>query len=143
MNIPKQLKIEENFEDIALASAIKVGVKAVKARYSEEITDQDIQVYFENEGNLDEAVSMVGDFRKYNAYQGSLAFVVSTNRAKLKNHSDKLASVRFIMMPENQYLDNEFYQILEVREESAVTDFDEANNNDVTYISFSIKFFIK
>ena len=47
------------------------------------------------------------------------------------------------MMPENQYLDNEYYQILEVREESAVTDFDEENNNDVTYIAFSIKFFMK
>ena len=143
MNVPNYLKFEENFEDIAVSSSIKVGLQAVKARYSEEITDQDIQIYFENDGNLEEIVDMVGDYRKYNAYQGTLGFVISTNRAKVKNHSDKLAKVRFIMMPENQYLENEYYQILEVKEESAVTDLDEENNNDVTFISFGIKYFLK
>jgi hypothetical protein len=143
MNIPEQLKFEDNFEKIVVGALNEVGVQSVQARYSEEITDQVIQVYFENDGNLDEAVSMVGDYRKYNAYQGSMAFVVSSNRAKIKNHPDKLALVRLSMMPEHEYLNNDFYQILEVREESATTDVDESSNSDITYLSFSIKYFLK
>ena len=52
------------------------------------------------------------NYRKYNAYEGTLGFIVSTNRAKIRNHSDKLAKIRFLMMPENEHLQNEYYQIL-------------------------------
>ena len=122
MNIPTSLKFEDNFEDLAVNALSKVELSGVKARFTEEITDQKIQVIFETEGNMDDAVSIVQDFRKYNAYEGTLGFVIATNRAKLRNHSDKLAKVRYLMMPENEYLKSEFYQILETKEISATTD---------------------
>ena len=103
---------------------------------------KNIQVIFETEGNLDEAVLQVGDYKKYTAYEGTLGFIISTNRAKIRNHSDKLAKVRFVMFPENEYLLNEYYQILETKEISANTDVDAENNADVTSLAFNIKFLL-
>ena len=142
MNAPESLKFEDNFETLAVDALSEVELSGVKARFTEEITDQHIQVIFETEGNLDDAVAIVEDFRKYNAYEGTLGFVVSTNRAKLKNHSDKLAKVRLLMMPENQYLKNDFYQILETKEISATTDIDTELNSDVTSMAFNVKFLL-
>lgn len=136
------LKFEDNIEGYAVDALSELNLKGVKARFTEEITDQDIQVIFETDGNLDEAVSLVGEYRKYNAYEGTLGFVISTNRAKIRNHSDKLAKVRYLMLPENEYLKNEYYQILETKETSANTDVDEQNNSDVTSIAFSVKFLL-
>ena len=85
MNIPEQLKFEDNFEKIVVGALNEVGLQSVQARYSEEITDQVIQVYFENDGNLDEAITMVGDYRKYNAY----IVVLSSFRIELLNFSQR------------------------------------------------------
>ena len=142
MNIPTSLKFEDNFESIAVTALSKVGLNGVKARETDEITDQDIQVIFETEGNLDEAVSIVGDYKKYNAYEGTLGFVVATHRAKVRNHSDKLAKVRFLMLPENEYLKYEYYQILETKEISATTDISEESNSDITSMAFNVKFLL-
>ena len=98
MEIPQSLKIEDNFENLAVNALSKVNLSGVNARFAEEITDANIQVVFETEGNLDEGVILIENYRKYNAYEGTLGFIVSTHRAKIKNHSDKLASVRYIMM---------------------------------------------
>lgn len=138
----ENLKFEENIEGYAVVALNELGLSGVSARYTEEITDNNIQVFFETDGNLDEAVTQIGDYRKYNAYEGTLGFIVSTNRAKIRNHSDKLAKIRFLMMPENEHLVNEYYQILETKETSATTDVDEQNNSDVTSIAFSIKFLL-
>lgn len=142
MNELDNLKFEDNFETLAVDALAEVELSGVKARFTEEITDQNIQVIFETEGNLDDAVSIVEDFRKYNAYEGTLGFVVSTNRAKLRNHSDKLAKIRFLMMPENQHLKNDFYQILETKEISATTDVDSELNSDITSMAFNVKFLL-
>jgi|13_taG_2_1085334.scaffolds.fasta_scaffold54628_3 hypothetical protein len=142
MNIPEGLKFEDNFESVGVSALSKVNLKGVKARYTEEITDQEIQVIFETEGNLDEAVSIVGDYRKYHAYEGTLGFVISTNRAKVRNHSDKLARVRYLMLPENEYLKSQYYQILETKEISATTDVDTELNADVTSMAFNVKFLL-
>ena len=142
MNIPESLKFEDNFESLAVSALTKVNLKGAKARYTEEITDQEIQVIFETEDNLDEAVTMVGDYRKYHSYEGTLGFIVSTNRAKVRNHSDKLAKVRYLMLPENEYLKSEYYQILETREISATTDVLDETNSDVTSMAFNVKFLL-
>lgn len=142
MKIQENLKFEDNIEKLAVDALYKVSLSGVQARYVEEITDQNIQVIFETEGNLDEAVLQVGDYRKYTAYEGTLGFIISTNRAKIRNHSDKLAKVRYVMFPENEYLLNEYYQILETKEISANTDVDAENNADVTSLAFNIKFLL-
>lgn len=136
------LKFEENIEGYAVSALNELGLAGVSARFVDEITDENIQVLFETEGNLEEAVSLVENYRKYNAYEGTLGFIVSTNRAKIRNHSDKLAKIRFLMMPENEHLQNEYYQILETKETNASTDVDEQNNSDVTSIAFSVKFLL-
>lgn len=142
MNIPESLKIEDNFEQMAVDALSDVSLSGVKARETGEITDQDIQVIFENQGNLDDAVLQIGNYRKYTAYEGNIGFIVATNRAKIRNHSDKLAKVRYVMMPESEYFQNEYYQILEIKELNASTDIDEANNSDITSMDFSIKYLI-
>lgn len=141
--IPESLKIEENFENLAIKGLRQINMHGVSARYSEEITDQKVQVMFENNGNLDEAVLQVGNYRKFTAYEGEIAFIVSTNRATIKNHPEKLAKVRYLMLPENQFLEHKYYQILETRETSANTEIAEDINSDVTVISFSVKFILK
>ena len=40
MNIPTSLKFEDNFEDLAVNALSKVELSGVKARFTEEITDQ-------------------------------------------------------------------------------------------------------
>jgi len=142
MIIPESLKFEDNFETLAVNALSEVELSGVKARFTEEITDQEIQVIFETEGNMDDAVAMVQDYRKYNAYEGTLGFVIATNRAKLRNHSDKLAKIRYLMMPENEYMKNQFYQILETKEMSATTDIDIELNSDVTSMAFNVKFLL-
>ena len=140
--IPKSLQFEENFESLGIKALHKIGMTGVNARYSEELTDSKIQVMFENGGNLDEAVLMVGDYRKYTAYQGNITFIVTTNRANIRNHSEKLAKVRYLMQPENEYLQNNFYQILETREEGSNTEISEELNSDVTILTFNIKYLL-
>ena len=39
MNIPEQLKFEDNFEKIVVGALNEVGLQSVQARYSEEITE--------------------------------------------------------------------------------------------------------
>ena len=136
------LTFEETIAGYAVSALNELGLAGVSARFVDEITDENIQVLFETEGNLEEAVSLVENYRKYNAYEGTLGFIVSTNRAKIRNHSDKLAKIRFLMMPENEHLQNEYYQILETKETNASTDVDEQNNSDVTSIAFSVKFLL-
>ena len=142
MDIPDGLKFEDNLEKLAASALSKVSLSGKQARYVEEISDQDIQVIFETEGNLDEAVLQVGNYRKYNAYEGTLGFIITTHRAKIRNHSDKLAKVRYLMFPENEYLENKYYQILETKEISANTDVDEELNADVTSLAFNLKFLL-
>ena len=141
-DIPESLKFEENFENLAIEGLAQVNLKGVNARLSEEITDSKIQVMFENQGNLDEAVLMHGDYRKFTAYSGSIAFIVATNRANVRNHSDKLAKVRYLMLPENEHLQNQYYQILETREESSTTEISEEINSDVTIMTFNVKYLL-
>lgn len=140
--IPKYLQFEENYENLAIKGLAKVNLYGVNARYSEELSDQKIQVIFENSGNLDEAILMQGDYRKYTAYEGTMSFVIATNRANIRNHAEKLAKVRFIMLPENELLKNEYYQILETKEESSNTEVSEELNSDVTVITFAIKYLV-
>ena len=121
MDIPENLKFEDNIEKLAVEALDEFGLTGKQARYTEEINDQDIQIIFETEGNLDEAVLQIGDYKKYTAYQGTLGFVITTHRAKIRNHSDKLSKVRFLMLPENEHLENPYYQILETKEISANT----------------------
>ena len=142
MDIPDGLKFEDNLEKLAVSALSKVSLSGKQARYVEEISDQDIQVIFETEGNLDEAVLQVGNYRKYNAYECTLGFIITTHRAKIRNHSDKLAKVRYLMFPENEYLENKYYQILETKEISANTDVDEELNADVTSLAFNLKFLL-
>lgn len=140
--IPEYLKIEENFENLSINALNKIGLHGLNARFSEEITDQKVQVMFENQGNLDEAILMHDEYRKYTAYQGSIVFIVATNRVNIRNHPEKLAKVRYIMMPENEFLNNDFYQILETKEESSSTEINEELNSDITFLSFGIKFLV-
>ena len=142
MEVSNNLKFEDNIENLAVVALDKVSLSGVQARFTEEITDENIQVIFETEGNLDEAVLQVGNYRKYNAYEGTLGFIITTHRAKIRNHSDKLAKVRYLMFPENRYLENEYYQILETKEISASTDVDETLNADVTSLAFNVKFLL-
>ena len=142
IQIPQNLQFEENFENLAIQALHKVNLHGVNARYSEEITDSKIQVMFENQGNLDEAVLMVGDYRKFTAYEGNIAFVVATNRANIRNHSEKLAKVRYLMLPENEFLQNKYYQILETREDGSNTEISEELNSDVTILTFNIKYLL-
>jgi hypothetical protein len=143
IQIPNNLKFEENFENLAIKGLRQVNLHGVNARFSEELTDQKIQVMFEVNGNLEEAILQVGNFRKYTAYEGEIAFIVSTNRATIRNHPEKLAKVRYMMLPENEFLEHEYYQILETREMSANTEISEELNSDVTVLTFSIKFILK
>jgi hypothetical protein len=143
IQIPDSLKFEENFENQAIKGLKQVNMHGVSARFSEEITDQKVQVMFENNGNLDEAILQVGNFRKFTAYQGEITFIVSTNRATIRNHPEKLAKIRYMMLPENEFLEHENYQILETRETSASTEISEELNSDITILSFSVKFILK
>jgi hypothetical protein len=142
MEIPENLKFEDNLEKLAVDALYKVSLSGKQARYTEEISDQDIQVIFETEGNLDEAVLQVGNYNKYSAYEGTLGFVVTTHRAKIRNHADKLAKIRYLMFPENEYLENNYYQILETKEISANTDVDTELNADTTSLAFNVKFLL-
>lgn len=143
MTDTKHLQFEENFESLSIKALNQVGLTGLNARFSDQLTDQKIQVVFETNGNLDEAVMVDGNYRKYLGYEGVLAFIVTTNRANIRNHAEKLSKVRYIMFPENAYLENEYYQILETREESANTQADEETNSDITLLTFNIKFLIK
>jgi len=142
IDIPENLKFEENFENLAIKALRQVNLHGVNARFSEEITDSKIQVMFENQGNLDEAILMAGEYRKFTAYEGNIAFIVATNRANVRNHSDKLAKVRYLMLPENEHLNNEYYQILETREDGSSTEISEELNSDITILTFTIKYLL-
>lgn len=142
IEIPQNLKFEDNIERLAVDALSKVSLTGKQARYTEEITDQDIQVIFETEGNLDEAVLQVGNYKKYTAYEGTLGYVITTHRAKIRNHSDKLARIRYLMFPENELFEHEYYQILETKEISANTDVDTELNADTTSLAFNVKFLL-
>ena len=140
--IPEFLKFEDNFESMAIKALSQVNLHGVNARYSEEITDQKVQVMFETQGNLNEGILMHGDFRKYNAYEGNIVFIVATNRMNIRNHPDKLAKIRYLMFPENNFFEHSNYQILETKEDGANTEINEELNSDITFLSFSIKFML-
>jgi hypothetical protein len=86
---------------------------------------------------------VVGDYRKFTAYEGTASILVLTSRAKIDQHAEKLAKCRYALSPENNFLCSEFYQILETSEDGASTELEPDLNADATLISFSVKFFLK
>jgi hypothetical protein len=135
-----EFEFEKNIEESVVTYLTDNGISARRSRNFSDITTDDIEVYFEYGGSLDETRSTKQNHFEYDSHEGNLSMIVSTNRDSSDMHLQRIGDIRKLFLNYLHPLDGSTYLIHDIKPLSCSTSEDEQMNFDSTLMNFNIKF---
>ena len=131
---------EKNIEESLVQYFQENEISARRSRHFQDITTQDIEVYFEYAGSLEETRFPRKNHFEYDSHEGTLSLIVTSNRDFTDTHLDRIGNIRKLLQNYLQPLNASGYAILDVRPMAFTTTEDEEKNTDTTILNFNVKF---
>ena len=131
---------EKNIEEALVQYFEENEISSRRSRHFQDITTQDIEVYFEYQGSLEETRFPRNEHLEYDSHEGTLSLIVTSNRDFTDTHLDRIGNLRKLLQNYLHPLNASGYGILDIRPMAFSTTEDEEKNTDTTILNFNVKF---
>ena len=90
-------QFEKNIEEALVSYFSDNDISARRSRHFQDITTNEIEVFFEYGGSLDETRSTRDNHFEYDSHEGTLAIIVTSNRDSSDVHLERIGNIRKLL----------------------------------------------
>jgi hypothetical protein len=131
---------EKNIEEALVQYFQENEISARRSRHFQDITTKDVEVFFDYQGSLEETRFPKNGHLEYDAHEGTLSIIVTSNRDFEDTHLERIGNIRKLLQNYLHPLNASEYQILDIRPMAFSTTENEEQNADTTILNFNVKF---
>ena len=133
-------QFEKNIEEALVLYFSENSISARRSRHFQDISTNEVEIYFEYGGSLEETRFPRDGHLEYDSHEGTLSIIVTSNRDSADLHLERIGNIRKLLQNYLHPLEGSNYGILDIRPSAFSTTEDEEQNTDTTILNFNVQF---
>ena len=137
MNI---FEFEKNIEESVVQYLQDNSISARRSREFQDITTEDVEVYFEYGGSMDDTRAQKQGHLEYDSHEGNLTIFLTSNRDASRAHLRDIGVLRRLFLNSLHPFAGSNYHIHDIKPLSCSTSENEEMNFDTTIMNWNVRF---